>query len=63
MYFFYQVEMLCILYDNKGGVVGWFFDNVIVDIFLCGEYVVFLCYCWLVDDEDDGKIERELYLG
>lgn len=55
--------MLCILYDNKGSVVGWFFDDVIVDIFLCGDYVVFLCYCWLVDDEDDGKIECELYLG
>ena len=55
--------MLRISHDNKGGTAGWFLDNVTVDIPSRGEHVVFPCHRWLADDEDDGKIERELYPG
>ena len=55
--------MLRISHDNKGGAAGWFLDNVTVDIPSRGEHVVFPCHRWLADDEDDGKIERELYPG
>lgn len=58
-----KVEMLRISHDNKGGAAGWFLDNVTVDIPSRGEHVVFPCHRWLADDEDDGKIERELYPG
>lgn len=55
--------MLRISHDNKGAGAGWFLDNVTVDIPSRGDHVVFPCHRWLADDEDDGKIERELYPG
>jgi len=55
--------MLRISHDNKGASAGWFLDDVTVDIPSRGDQVVFPCHRWLADDEDDGKIERELYPG
>ena len=55
--------MLRISHDNKGSAAGWFLDDVTVDIPSRGDHVVFPCHRWLADDEDDGKIERELYPG
>lgn len=55
--------MLRISHDNKGSAAGWFLDDVTVDIPSRGDQVVFPCHRWLADDEDDGKIERELYPG
>lgn len=55
--------MLRISHDNKGGAAGWFLDDVTVDIPSRGDHVVFPCHRWMADDEDDGKIERELYPG
>lgn len=55
--------MLHISHDNKGSAAGWFLDDVTVDIPSRGDQVVFPCHRWLADDEDDGKIERELYPG
>ena len=60
---FPQIEMLRISHDNKGTNAGWFLDDVTVDIPSRGDKVVFPCHRWLADDEDDGKIERELYPG
>lgn len=58
-----KVEMLRISHDNKGASAGWFLDSVTVDIPSRGDHVVFPCHRWLADDEDDGKIERELFPG
>ena len=55
--------MLRISHDNKGASAGWFLDSVTVDIPSRGDHVVFPCHRWLADDEDDGKIERELFPG
>ena len=55
--------MLRISHDNKGTNAGWFLDDVTVDVPSRGDKVVFPCHRWLADDEDDGKIERELYPG
>lgn len=55
--------MLRISHDNKGTSAGWFLDDVTVGIPSRGDQVVFPCHRWLADDEDDGKIERELYSG
>ena len=55
--------MVRISHDNKGSAAGWFLDDVTVDIPSRGDHVVFPCHRWLADDEDDGKIERELYPG
>ena len=60
---FPKTEMLRISHDNKGTNAGWFLDDVTVDIPSRGDKVVFPCHRWLADDEDDGKIERELYPG
>ena len=63
MHDFVQIEMLRISHDNKGSAAGWFLDDVTVDTPSRGDHVVFPCHRWLADDEDDGKIERELYPG
>ena len=55
--------MLRISHDNKGANAGWFLDDVTVGIPSRGDKVVFPSHRWLADDEDDGKIERELYPG
>lgn len=54
---------MCIGYDNNGLVLGWFLEEVVVDVLVYSEYFVFFCYRWLVKNEDDGKIERDLVLG
>lgn len=53
--------MLRIGHDNKGGGAAWFLDDVMIDVPSRGDHVVFACHRWFADDEDDGKIERELY--
>ena len=55
--------MLRIGHDDSGGGSAWFLDDVTIDIPSRGEHVVFPCHRWLATDEDDGKIERELFPG
>ena len=53
--------MVRIGHDGKGFGAGWYLDEVTVEVPSHGELMVFPCHRWLAEDEDDGKIERELY--
>ena len=53
--------MVRIGHDGKGFGAGWYLDEVTVEVPSRGEIMVFPCHRWLAEDEDDGKIERELY--
>lgn len=55
--------MLRIGHDNSGPGSAWFLDDVKVDIPSRGVQMKFPCHRWLATDEDDGKIERELFPG
>ena len=59
--YFSQLEMIRIGHDGKGLGAGWYLDEVTVEVPSQGEIMVFPCHRWLAEDEDDGKIERELY--
>ena len=48
-------------HDGTGLGSGWYVDSVTVDIESHGKHLVFPCHKWLATDEDDGKIERELF--
>ena len=48
-------------HDGAGIGSGWYIDSVTVDIESLGKHLVFPCHKWLATDEDDGKIERELF--
>ena len=48
-------------HDGTGFGSGWYVDSVTVDIESHGKHLVFPCHKWLATDEDDGKIERELF--
>eukprot|EP00794_Sanderia_malayensis_P016965 gene16965-18674_t len=56
-----EIEKCIIGHDGKGVGAGWFIDSVSIDIESHGKHLVFPCHRWLASDEDDGKIERELY--
>ncbi|CAB4019689.1 lipoxygenase homology domain-containing 1-like, partial [Paramuricea clavata] len=56
-----KLEMVRIGHDGKGFGAGWYLDEVTVEVPSRGEIMVFPCHRWLAEDEDDGKIERELY--
>jgi hypothetical protein len=53
--------MVRIGHDGKGLGAGWYLDEVTVEVPSRGELMMFPCHRWLAEDEDDGKIERELY--
>ena len=55
------MEKIIIGHDGAGLGAGWHIDSVTVDIESLGKHLVFPCHKWLATDEDDGKIERELY--
>jgi hypothetical protein len=55
------LELVRIGHDGKGLGAGWYLDEVTVEVPSRGELMVFPCHRWLAEDEDDGKIERELY--
>ena len=48
-------------HDGAGIGSGWYVESVAVDIESHGRHLVFPCHRWLATDEDDGKIERELF--
>ncbi|CAF3378962.1 unnamed protein product [Rotaria sp. Silwood2] len=59
-----QIKKIRIGHDGTGPDAGWFLDKVVVrpeDIHY--EEATFICNQWLVTDEDDGLIVRELSLG
>ncbi len=48
-------------HDNAGGGGAWFLGHVEIDCPSLGRKWLFPCGRWLAKDEDDGKLERELY--
>ena len=58
-----QVQKLRIGHDNAGQGPGWYVDDVMVDVPARSEHYMFPCRRWLAENEDDKKIERDLYPG
>lgn len=56
------MERIRVGYDSYGSGRGIFLDDIEV-IFDEEDFLFFLCFCWLVEDIGDGKMEREIYLG
>lgn len=48
-------------HDNAGGGGAWFLDRIEIDCPHLGKKWVFPHNRWLAKDEDDGKLERELF--
>lgn len=54
--FTFQVERICVGYDIYGSGKGIFVDDI--EVVLDDEEVLyFFCFCWLVEDIGDGKLE------
>ncbi|XP_046860542.1 lipoxygenase homology domain-containing protein 1-like isoform X2 [Xenia sp. Carnegie-2017] len=54
------VERVCVGHDARGPGVGWYLDEISVYVPSRDEEIVFSCHCWLAEDKDDGRLEREL---
>ena len=50
-------------HDGAGIGAGWYLDSVLVDVPSHGQHLKFACNRWLATDEDDGLIERELFVS
>jgi hypothetical protein len=48
-------------HDNKGVGPGWHLENVTVQIREINKLWIFKCNRWLADNEDDNRIERDLF--
>ena len=55
------LSRIIIGHDNSGSGPGWFLDSVAVECKTIGMTQIFPCNRWLAKDEDDHKIELELY--
>ena len=57
-----QCEKLRIGHDSRGPGKGIFVEEV--EVTPAGEaHVIFPCSCWLAEDKDDGRLERDVLPG
>ncbi|XP_015685655.1 lipoxygenase homology domain-containing protein 1-like, partial [Protobothrops mucrosquamatus] len=49
-------------HNGLGSGNGWFLEKIVVQDPITNSDYIFLCYRWLDQGEDDGKIVRELYV-
>ena len=57
----FQVDRIKLSHDHTGYGSGFFVEEVEVEIPARQDRVKFPCRCWLAQDVDDGKIEREMF--
>ena len=57
----FQVDRIKLSHDHTGYGSGIFVKEVKVEVPARQDQVNFPCRCWLVQDVDDGKIEREIF--
>ncbi len=48
-------------HDNKGLAPGWHLNEIVINCVVMNKKWSFACNRWLATDEDDGRIELELY--
>lgn len=60
LFFIHQVERVIVGHDARGPGVGWYLDEINVNVPSRDDEIVFSCHCWLAEDKDDGRLEREL---
>lgn len=58
---FWQVDRIKLSHDHTGYGSGFFVEEVEVEVPARQDRVKFPCRCWLAQDVDDGKIEREMF--
>lgn len=58
---FRQVDRIKLSHDHTGYGSGFFVEEVEVEVPARQDRVKFPCRCWLAQDVDDGKIEREMF--
>ncbi|XP_069477158.1 oxygen-regulated protein 1 isoform X2 [Ambystoma mexicanum] len=56
-----NVYKVVIGHDGLGAGNGWYLEKIILKDPIKNAEYVFLCHRWLDEDEEDGKIVRELY--
>ena len=56
-----QVDRIKLSHDHTGYGSGFFVEEVEVEVPARQDRVKFPCRCWLAQDVDDGKIEREMF--
>ena len=56
-----QVDRIKLSHDHTGYGSGFFVEEVEVEVPAREDRVKFPCRCWLAQDVDDGKIEREMF--
>ena len=57
----FQVDRIKLSHDHTGYGSGFFVEEVEVEVPARQDRVKFPCRCWLAQDVDDGKIEREMF--
>ncbi|XP_073234690.1 uncharacterized protein [Porites lutea] len=56
-----KVDRIKLSHDHTGYGSGFFVEEVEVEVPARQDRVKFPCRCWLAQDVDDGKIEREMF--
>ncbi|XP_048580672.1 uncharacterized protein LOC5511245 isoform X3 [Nematostella vectensis] len=56
-----KVDRIKLSHDHTGYGSGFFVEEVEVEVPARDDKVKFPCRCWLAQDVDDGKIEREMF--
>ena len=55
-----QVDRIKLSHDHTGYGSGFYVEEVEVEVPVRQDRIKFPCRCWLAQDQDDGKIEREM---
>ena len=56
-----QVEKIHVGHDGQRSPDDWYLEEIVLNSSVRGEHLVFPCSAWIVADQGDGTIEKELY--